>query len=65
MIADKLKGKSLNTDPRSLLGNWEEKKRTRNWQQHFIEDIELAVQLSVSNCIPLVRKVDHGLFEVR
>jgi phosphosulfolactate phosphohydrolase-like enzyme len=53
-----------NVNPLSLLGNWEEKKKTRDWPQHFIEDIELAVQLNISKAVPMVRKIQAGLFEV-
>jgi phosphosulfolactate phosphohydrolase-like enzyme len=51
-------------DPFTFLGNWEEKKLTRKWPQHYIEDIELAVKLNVSELIPQVQKVDSNLFEV-
>lgn len=60
-------GQSLGqlSSPQSLLGNWEEKKKTRGWPEHFIGDIELAIQLNTSSIVPIARKISSGIFEVQ
>ncbi len=66
MMAERLSQETTGPvqDPRTVLGDWETKKKTRKWPQHFIDDIELAVQLNISKNMPIVRQIQAGLFEV-
>lgn len=65
MLKARLKCESVQTIPASLLGDWEEVKKTRNWPQHYIEDLELAVQMDISSHVPIVKKIEMGIYEIK
>lgn len=48
-----------------MLGNFEEKKKTRGWPAHYIEDLEIAVKMDISKMVPIVVRKDAGIFSVR
>lgn len=54
-----------NPDLDLILSHFEEKKRTRGWSEHFIEDLEIAVRLDTSMTVPFVVRKSPGIFSVR
>lgn len=47
-----------------MLGNVEEKKKTRGWPEHFIVDLGIAVLLDTSNKVPFAIRKSAGIFSI-
>ena len=66
MLANKLKngmfGVLVSRD--SLLANLEEKKVQLSWPRHYVDDIKHAIQLNLSDVIPMVQRIRPNLFQV-